>query len=64
MHNLELQNLDISKSDYKICSKCIYDSRVSNIHFDNNGVCNYCHQIDELKELYGTGDLKGKKLLE
>ena len=63
MHSLELQNLDISKSDYKVCSKCIYDSRVSNIRFDNNGVCNYCHQIDELKELYGTGNHKGKKLL-
>jgi len=38
-----------------ICQKCIYDERVSLISFDENGICNYCHQIDKLKEEYGTG---------
>ena len=27
---------------YKICSNCVMDSSVSDIIFDNNGVCNYC----------------------
>ena len=45
----------------KICSRCIYDERVSYITFDKNGVCNYCHQIDKLKDEYGTGSSKGEK---
>ena len=28
--------------NYKICSNCVMDSSVSDIIFDNNGVCNYC----------------------
>ncbi len=63
MNSLELQDFDIAKSQYKVCSKCIYDERVSNIKFDAFGICNYCHQIKELKEIYGTGNHKGKKLL-
>lgn len=44
----------------KICSRCIYDERVDQITFDQNGVCNYCHQIDTLVDLYNTGSLKGQ----
>lgn len=43
----------------KICSMCIYDERVPYIVFDKNGICNYCHQVDKLKEEYGTGSRKG-----
>jgi N-acetyl sugar amidotransferase len=44
----------------KVCSKCIYDERVASITFDKNGVCNYCHQLEKLKEDYGTGSKKGE----
>lgn len=44
-----------------ICSKCIYDERVSYITFDQNGVCNYCHQLEKLKKDYGTGTKEGEK---
>lgn len=54
--------MKISESNLKICSRCIYDERVSQISFDDNGVCNYCKQIDNLKELYGTGTIKGENL--
>ncbi|MBL8890177.1 MAG: N-acetyl sugar amidotransferase [Planctomycetaceae bacterium] len=50
---------DIDKVSIRICSRCIYDERVSSIHFDNDGVCNYCHQTDRLVEQYGTGANKG-----
>jgi N-acetyl sugar amidotransferase len=53
-----------NKSDFNICSRCIYDSRVSAITFDQNGVCNYCHQVDSLIDEYGTGTVKGEKKLE
>ena len=48
----------------KVCSRCIYDERVSNIIFDDEGVCNYCHQVDMLIEQYGTGQEKGTKELD
>lgn len=56
-----LQNRDLDKSDIKICSRCIYDERVNAIFFDENGICNYCHQIESLKQQYGTGGEKGKR---
>lgn len=55
---------DLYSSEIKVCSRCIYDDRVPSIHFDSNGVCNYCHQVDQLIESYGTGQLKGEATLE
>jgi N-acetyl sugar amidotransferase len=61
-------NSDINKAEVKICSRCIYDERVNAIHFDSEGVCNYCHQIDDLTGEYGTGlpkgELKFKKIID
>ena len=45
----------------KRCTKCIYDERVAYITFDKNGVCNYCHQLEKLKEDYGTESIKGEE---
>lgn len=50
-------------TNLKVCSKCIYDERVSYIKFDKNGVCNYCHQLEQLKEEYGTASKKGEEKL-
>lgn len=46
-----------------ICSRCVYDSSIPGIVFDENGVCSFCHQIDELKNEYGTGTSKGAEEL-
>ncbi len=51
----------MGKEDLIICSRCIYDERVPSISFDEHGVCNYCHQVDELVHEYGTGKEKGEK---
>jgi len=51
-------------SEYKICSRCIFDSRIPGIHFDGDGVCNYCHQIEELERVYQTGNPEGEKKLQ
>ena len=48
----------------QICKRCIYDSDVPSIEFDDYGVCNYCEMIDDLKEEYGTGKEKGKNRFE
>ena len=52
---------NIEKASVQICARCIYDERVNAITFDENGECNYCKQIDELKAQYGTGSSKGVK---
>ena len=45
-------------SNKQICKRCIYDSDVPSIEFNNDGICNYCKMIDDLKEEYGTGNKK------
>jgi N-acetyl sugar amidotransferase len=52
----------ISKGEkgYQICSKCIYDTKVPKITFDENGVCNYCKMIDDLKGQFHTGTPEGE----
>jgi N-acetyl sugar amidotransferase len=37
------------------CTRCIYDETISNITFDEQGVCNYCHMHDRLNAEYPTG---------
>ena len=59
-----LENREIEESKLIICTRCIYDERVDAIEFDEDGVCNYCHQVDQLVEEYGTGQEKGKLLLD
>lgn len=51
--------MSLSMDKLKVCSKCIYDSRIPEISFDNDGVCNYCHQVKRLKEEYSTGKAEG-----
>lgn len=60
MDNNQAEVLD---SELRVCTRCIYDERVSAISFDENGVCNYCHQVDSLKEEYGTGTPEGEAKL-
>lgn len=55
--------VDIENANVKICSRCIYDERVNGITFDDEGVCSYCHLVENLKEEYGTGQDSGKAKL-
>lgn len=47
----------------KICSRCIYDDRIPNISFNNEGVCNYCLQVEELNKTYQPGRPEGLSML-
>ena len=47
----------------KICTRCIIDSTVPGVEFDQNGECNYCKIHDALVEAYPRGE-KGQKILE
>ena len=55
---------NVENASVQICTRCIYDERVNGITFNNNGECNYCKQIDDLKAQYGTGTSIGEKALE
>lgn len=56
-----LLDADIEKAGVRICSRCIFDERVSAIHFDAEGVCNYCRQVEDLKVQYDTGTEAGER---
>ncbi len=47
----------------QVCSKCILDTTVPEIFFDEQGVCNYCKINDEIMKQYPAKD-EGKKLLD
>ncbi len=48
----------------QICTTCIYDASIPKISFDDEGVCNYCKMIDDLKVQYGTGTPEGEGKLD
>lgn len=50
------------EKSYNICSRCIYDTTVPKIIFDENGICNYCKMIDDLKHQYKTGTPEGEAM--
>lgn len=48
----------------QICSRCIYDDeRIPDISFDENGICSYCTQFDNLEKEYPTGE-QGMSILK
>jgi N-acetyl sugar amidotransferase len=53
----------LKSGEIQICTRCIYDATVPNITFDNEGVCNYCHQIDDMEHMYQTGTSQAEKNL-
>lgn len=46
----------------KICNRCVFEEDTAGISFDANGVCNYCHQHDEMEKEYPTGKQGADKL--
>jgi N-acetyl sugar amidotransferase len=54
----------VGSTGLRICTRCIYDSRVASITFDEQGVCNYCRQIDSLTAEYATGTAEGARRME
>jgi N-acetyl sugar amidotransferase len=49
----------INKAEKVICNRCIYDSGITGISFDDEGICNYCRQIEKLEVEFGTGKQEG-----
>jgi len=47
----------------KICSRCILDSTVGDIWFDEEGVCKYCHIHDEMEKAHPLDESIHNELL-
>tara|TARA_B110000879_G_C11173591_1_gene514819 strand:- start:1315 stop:2463 length:1149 start_codon:yes stop_codon:yes gene_type:complete len=60
----------MNKRDYQICKKCVMDTSDINIKFDEDGICDHCHnfntnhQIDWLKSINSEKALELKKLAD
>jgi N-acetyl sugar amidotransferase len=48
----------------KVCSRCIMDETAKEITFDNNGVCNFCHNYDNVLVNDVHTDKGGEEKLE
>lgn len=49
--------------ELQTCTRCIYDSRIPRISFNDKGECNYCEQYDQMMSEYPTGE-EGMAILE
>ncbi|HQT24178.1 N-acetyl sugar amidotransferase [Daejeonella sp.] len=58
-----MMSLQSDHSEKKICTRCIYDDSVPSISFDDKGVCNFCHMVDQLSEEYQTGQPIGESAI-
>jgi N-acetyl sugar amidotransferase len=57
-------NKIIKKRFDSICSKCVMDTSDPNILFDNNGVCDHCHEFENYVKPNWHKGAKGKFELE
>ena len=48
----------------RICVRCIFDTSVAAIEFDESGVCNYCRLVERLAAEYGTGTEAGARAFD
>ena len=51
------------KTAMKTCRRCIYNESIPKINFDEEGICNYCRQYEQMEQEYPTGE-RGKEILE
>lgn len=47
----------------KRCTRCIIDTSVPGVVFDENGICNFCHLHDKMEKEYPQGQ-DGKKIID
>ena len=48
--------------DYRVCTRCILDTSVQDIWFDEMGVCKYCYIHDEMEKSHLLGKELNKEL--
>ena len=45
-----------------VCSRCVCDTTIGNIHFDEEGVCNFCKVHDKLEKQYLLNETTNARL--
>lgn len=50
--------------DFTLCSRCILDTTIDDIWFDENGVCKYCHFHEEMEKQHPLGEEAEKTLAD
>jgi len=60
--SIQEEKSDVVMNSQKICSRCILDSSIPGIRFDDRGICNYCKIHDKLEERFPLGELGRQKL--
>jgi len=53
-----------SYDNIKICTRCVSDTTMSEITFDENGVCNFCKLHDRFVEMYPLGEMGEQRINE
>ena len=61
---LNLQDLSMSERPYQQCTRCVMDTSDSMIVFDENGVCDHCHEYDNVTLPNWHPNEQGKAELE
>lgn len=56
--------INVKGKDIQICTRCTYDENVQGISFDDDGVCNFCHIMDQFADEYKTGQPEGEAELK
>lgn len=51
-----------SKNKIQTCIRCLYDSNLPGITFDEKGLCSYCKLTNEMEKEYPTGQIGWEKL--
>lgn len=51
-------------TEIKVCTRCVMDTTDPEIVFDVEGVCNYCHEFDNVTLKQWFPNEKGQKMLE
>ena len=52
------------KNDDQICTRCIMDSTVPDIRFDEKGICNYCTKYFEVMDKLYIDEVQKERVLE
>ena len=56
-----LKNIKLIQLNLISCSRCLYDSSIPEIIFNEMGVCNFCITHDELEKQYPLNEIGQKK---
>lgn len=54
----------MEEKKYQVCTRCVMDTTDPAISFDEQGVCNHCHEFDEVTTKRWFPNEEGKKKLE